>query len=93
MHDGIGAIMEQRSLFKEEMKKIRKPKAPKLDAKFRNRIANHLVSDQMGQEPTAAQVAYKAAELINEIVSSDQKNIFALTNILERQSQIYRGGK
>ena len=47
MHDGIEAIMEQRSIFKKEMNKQRKPKPPKLDAAFRNKIANyfHLINE------------------------------------------------
>ena len=49
MHDGIEAIMEQRSIFKKEMNKQRKPKPPKLDAAFRNKIANYLIADQMNQ--------------------------------------------
>jgi len=90
MHDGIEAIMQQRAIFKKEMNKQRKPKPPKLDAAFRNKIANYLIADQMNQEPTSHQVALKAAELINAIVSSDEKNVFAINVILENQIKIYR---
>lgn len=88
--DYIEKLMEQRQQFKDAINKTRKPREPKLDAKLRNKIANFLVRDQMGQEPTPAQVAFKAADFINEIVSSDIKNIFALSNMLQRFNQIYR---
>ncbi len=90
MHSGIEAIMEQRAIFKREMKKQRKPKPIKLDAAFRNKIANYLTANQMNQEPTNHQVALKAAELINAIVSSDEKNVFAINLILENHIKIYR---
>lgn len=90
MHEGIEAIMEQRSKFKSVINKARKPKPPKLDAKFRNKIANYLVANQMNEEPSSHQVAAKAAELINAIVSSDEKNVFAINVILENHINIYR---
>jgi hypothetical protein len=89
MHEGIEAIMQQRAQFKTEMRK-RKAKPPKLDAKFRSKIANYLVSKQMNEEPSSHQVAAKAAELINAIVSSDEKNVFAINVILENHINVYR---
>ena len=55
-----------------------------------SKIANYLTANQMNQEPTNHQVALKAAELINAIVSSDEKNVFAINLILENHIKIYR---
>ena len=70
-----------------------KVKVPKLDQKFKNKITNFLIRDQMGSEPTPAQVALKATNLINEIISSDQKNIIALANLLQKMENFYRTGE
>lgn len=87
--DYIEKLMEEKAKFKKEMNKARN-KDKRVDPKMRQKIANFLVKDQMGIEPTPAQVAYKAAQFIGEIVNSDTKNIFALTNLLQQFDDFYR---
>ena len=90
--DYIEQLMEQKAAFKKQMNKARN-KDKNCDPKMRQKIANFLVKDQMGVEPTPAQVAYKAANFISEIVNSDTKNIFALTNLLQQFEDFYRSAK
>lgn len=84
-------LMEKRS--ENWTKRTTRQKVPKLDQKFKNKITNFLIRDQMGQEPTPAQVALKATNLINEIITSDQKNIIALANLLQKMENFYRKGE
>jgi len=67
-------------------------KKPIMDAKFRQQLANFLVTTQMGEEPTAAQVAYKAVNVIKEIVESDEKNVIAISKVMTYFNNIYRRG-
>ena len=84
-------LLEKRS--EAWTRKTRKVKLPKLDQKFKNKVTNFLIRDQMGQAPTPAQVATKATNLISEIVNSDQKNIIALANTLQTMENFYRKGE
>lgn len=84
-------LMKKRS--ENWTKRTKRLKVPKLDQKFKNKITNFLIRDQMGQEPTPAQVALKATNLINEIIESDQKNIIALANLLQKMENFYRKGE
>jgi hypothetical protein len=83
--DHIKQIMEDRKL-------IKKRKQPTMDAKFRQQLANFLVTTQMGEEPTAAQVAYKSVNVIKEIVESDAKNVEAISKVMTYFNNIYRRG-
>jgi hypothetical protein len=84
-------LMEKRQ--ENWTRKNRKQKIPKLDQKFKNRITNFLIKDQMGSEPTPAQVALKATNLVCEIINSDQKNIIALANLLQNMENFYKTGE
>lgn len=84
-------LMEKRQ--ENWTRKSRKQKIPKLDQKFKNRITNFLIKDQMGSEPTPAQVALKATNLVCEIINSDQKNIIALANLLQNMENFYKTGE
>lgn len=67
-------------------------KKPIMDAKFKQQLANFLVTTQMGVEPTAAQVAYKAVNVIKEIVESGEKNVIAISKVMTYFNNIYRRG-
>lgn len=84
--DHIEEVMADRALIKKRNKQ------PVMDAKFRQQLANFLVTTQMGNEPTAAQVAYKAVNVIKEIVESDAKNVEAISKVMTYFNNIYRRG-
>ena len=86
--DYIEQIMSDR----QKIQFKRKPKPVVMDAAFRQKLANFLVMTQMGEEPTAAQVAYKAVNVIKEIVESDSKNVEAISKVMTYFNNIYRRG-
>jgi hypothetical protein len=84
--------IEQIMADRQKIKSRRKPKPAVMDPKFRQQLANFLVTTQMGEEPTAAQVAYKAVNVIKELVESDAKNVEAISKVMTYFNNIYRRG-
>lgn len=84
--------IEQIMADRQKIQSKRKPKPVVMDAAFRQKLANFLVMTQMGEEPTAAQVAYKAVNVIKEIVESDSKNVEAISKVMTYFNNIYRRG-
>ena len=71
---------------------IKKRKEPVMNAKFRTQLAGFLLKRQMGEEPTPAQVAYKAVNVIKEIVESKEKNTIAISQVMNYFNNLYRRG-
>lgn len=86
--DYIQQIMADR----QKIQSKRKPKPAVMNAKFRTQLVGFLVTRQMGEEPTPAQVAYKAVNVIKEIVESDAKNIEAISKVMTYFNNLYRRG-
>lgn len=84
--------IEQIMADRQKIQSKRKPKPVVMDAAFRQKLANFLVMTQMGEEPTASQVAYKAVNVIKEIVESDSKNVEAISKVMTYFNNIYRRG-
>ena len=60
----------------------------KLETQIKLFLVKQTVRGETG-EPTAAQVAGKAAKLIKDIVESNTKNILELSNILQTHTKFY----